>query len=300
MDEAGSTRGWGWEPFIEAHQWDDVTDWWMRSYFDNPDEPAPLRALLAALLELVPKVQEENRMELRERHLTARDDPKHWRGQEHLKGAAAILDLGELQAAIERYPPEASEAWRKNRKIIEAFLDEFLEGQEVTEGAKDLSRKAHAREARDLLRYTDDVTATLSCEMDSEEDRDWLQEGFAEIANLAFEAGRRTQAAWGKDFEKFAVLHTNQIKRFAHDNEGRDSHNARKTAQREAWIAHATVVERTVSRDLSDSAKADFILKNWNKAGMESQRPSPPSKKTLQNWLSHRKKCPAHIGVREN
>lgn len=295
MGEAGPSGEWGWETLVKEHRWDDVVNWWMRWYFHSPDEAAPLQGLFDALCALVPTICEENGMERRERHLTPTDDPKHWRGQEHLKGAAAILDLGELQAAIEGEPPIASEEWRDARERTEAFLQECLDGEEFTQGAEDISRKAHARKARDLFLNIDNTTAFYISQMDSEEDRDWLMEALADIAHDAFEAGLRTQAAGGKEVEKLAVAREKQIRGFANNS----ARNRERKAAAMAWREHARLVERALSRNLSDSAKADVILKNWNKVGVEGQRPSPPSKKTLQNWLSHRRKCPAHVGVRE-
>jgi hypothetical protein len=47
------------------------------------------------------------------------------------------------------------------------------------------------------------VEDLASHELTDETDHDWLTELVAEIAFAAFEAGRRTQAAWGKEFERY-------------------------------------------------------------------------------------------------
>ncbi|PWE31226.1 hypothetical protein DDZ14_13630 [Maritimibacter sp. 55A14] len=246
--------------------------------------------MLTALREVVPTIVEENGMESRERHLRCDDDPKRWDGREELKGAAKMLEIGELEAAIKGAPPVASEAWRRNREIIETDLHECIDAEEVTQGAEELSRRGHAREALDLLRYIDFTTSFLRGEMDSEEDRDWMNEAIAEVANLAFEAGRHTQVAWGKEFEELAAIRAKQTHTLAHKNEGRRTYNAERTAKKNAWIKHAELVEASLSRDVTGSARAEYILKNWRKIGVEGQRPAPPSKKTLENWISERKK----------
>jgi len=282
------SQHWGWEPLFKAAKWPEIDNWWRHWSFNNSGDLAPLCALLSALRNAVPTIPEENGMERRKRHLTSKADPKFWQGREHLKGAADILELGELEAAIEGDPPIASEVWRDTRSIIEPFLQTYLSENEVTEGTDDLSRRTHAREALDLLHYVDNAGDFLSRELDVQEDKDWLKEALAEIANCAFAAGRHTQAAWGKEFEKLAVAKEKQIRALPKNSPINEER--KKTAA--LWRAHATRVKQAISRDISDSARADYILKHWNKESVDEQRPDPPKKRTIQNWLSNRKKRP--------
>lgn len=277
---------WGWEHLFAAAKWPEINDWWQHWIFNNPSELAPLCALLSKLRDIVPKIDEENGIERQERHLSSTDDPKLWQGQEHLKGAADILEHGELEAAIEGDPPVASEEWGNTRNSIEPILQAYLRENEVTEGTNDLSRGKHARDALDLLHAIDNMAAFLSRELDTQDDKDWLKEVLAEVANFAFAAGRHTQAAWGKEFEKLAVAREKQIRALPKNSPRNEER--KKTAA--LWHAHAMRVEKTISRDMSNSARADYILKHWNKVGIDEQRPDPPKKKTIQTWLSNRKK----------
>jgi len=253
----------------------------------KPDEPGALRDLLEALRKVVPLVAVENGMERSERHIKIDDDPSLWQGCERLKGAAGILELGELEAAAYGDPQTGRDAWNDHKAMIQDNLRPLMETGEQTEGSDELSRATHAREASELLKTTDRVNRMMSAQMPHEADRTWLDEVIAEVAFLAFEAGRHTQAAWGKEFESFAVTRQRQIDSLRIRNEGRSEYNRQRKKLSADWRQHARQVEKAFPIKTSrKSERAAHIRKHWDKVGEEELRPSRPEQKTIQNWLS--------------
>jgi hypothetical protein len=123
--------------------------------------------------------------------------------------------------------------------------------------------------------------------LDDEVDKAWLSEVIAQAAFLAFDAGRRTQAAWGKEFERYAVAKLASQVAFGSSNEGRDLYNEDRKAYSIARKQHAKLVSEALCGHCKTAAeRAGCVLKNWTKIGDQSKAPRPPSKKTLQNWLS--------------
>lgn len=279
------------EPLVEARDWTAVQNWWIDWHLANPDQNDALKELLAELKRLVPTISVENGMERWHRHIVNGDDQKRWSGIEHLRGAAKILVMGELEAAVEGMPPEASQAWADYRSVIEEHLIEYMERPESTEGAAELSRRAHAQEAIGLLEQVDFAGRSMAAEMESEEDRAWLHEVIGQVAHLAHVAGRHTQAAWGKEFEKHAKTRLKNIQSLADANFGRTDYKERRRSEAAVWREHATKIEESYcSSETSASGKAERILKQWDKIGDADTRPDPPAKKTIQNWLSTRDK----------
>jgi hypothetical protein len=278
---------WGWEDFVAQTRWDDVENWWNENYFSEDRNPTALKALLDRLEAIVPKIDVKNGMERLQRHLRVSDESEVWQGHEHLRGAAAILDAGELAAAIEGTPPTASKAWAAHRTMVEQKLALFLAREESTKGAEELSRQVHAQEALDSLRTIDRLERWMWSELDDEVDKAWLSEVIAQAAFLAFDAGRRTQAAWGKEFERYAVAKLASQVAFGSSNEGRDLYNEDRKANSIARKEHAKLVSEALCGHRKTAAeRAGCVLRNWTKIGDQSKAPRPPSKKTLQNWLS--------------
>ncbi|WP_068114404.1 hypothetical protein [Tropicimonas marinistellae] len=286
--------------------WNQIEDWWERWATEHPDEPAPLRALLSALREGVPKIRIENGMERGERHLKWSYPPEIWPGHdERWRRGAIILQLGELVAEVDGEPPTAGEEWVGEREHIESYLVEFVGPNEAAKGVKkqgpeEMSREDHAGKALEHLASLDIATAYACAEMDAEEDRDWLKETVADVARIAFYAGRHTQAAWGKEFEPLAATREISLHAWAIGNEGRAKSNKRTAALAAAQREHAEKVIALATREMTDSARADFILTHWSKVGTAGERPPPfEKKKTIQNWLSTRKKASHPVGGRE-
>ncbi|MBV7396846.1 hypothetical protein [Mameliella sediminis] len=203
MTDKPQTTSWGWEPLIETAFWDDVDEWWRDHLRLAPDDKAPLLALLRRLEEIVPTVRVENGEEANVRLIRQSDSAGHWKHREHLRGAAIILELGELAAAAEGPPPIASVGWAEHREEVEACLGDLIVWPEVTAGVDELSRRAHVDAALELLESLDFTTSLVTEQMDTEEDRTWLSEIIAEVAFASFTAGRHVQAAWGKELEQF-------------------------------------------------------------------------------------------------
>lgn len=191
------------EELIADCNWDSVDNWWRECVLNHPDDTVPLRALLTRLREIVPKIIVQNGMEETERYIRQNDDASHWEGREKLKGAADILELGELEAAAEGHPPEASEIWHDYTTKIKDELRRYVAEPEVTDGEQALSRKAHAQDALEYIEGLDHLIVAMRSELMDEEDRRWFEEAIYEVAYLAFDAGRHTQAAWTKAFERF-------------------------------------------------------------------------------------------------
>lgn len=194
----------GWSRPLQEFDWNSVENWFRNWFNTHPGDHAPLRDLLDKLTELVPKIDIENGFETYKRHLQCDDGPEHWNGWEHLKRGAQILELGELAYMAEGNIPETSETWQRFRIQIEEILREYRESEEVTEGAEELSRATHATRAQELLNNIDYCERAMVGEKPREEHRKWVREFVSEVAFSAFEAGRHTQAAWGKSVEDFA------------------------------------------------------------------------------------------------
>lgn len=186
-----------WRFLFDQRRWDEVEGLWPN--LSPPDQ----RALFAALLEGVPKITVIDGMEKAERHARPNEAPSEW------KGAAKILALGELEAAVEGDPLIASRSWAALRMEAETYLRATIADSDKRPGAKhdpiELSQEQHCRNAVELLASIGRTTTLMCAEMKNDADREWLGEVISEIAASAFVAGRHMQEAWGKPFEGHAV-----------------------------------------------------------------------------------------------
>ncbi|MFG1383724.1 hypothetical protein [Xanthobacter versatilis] len=148
----------GWKTLVDQRQWNKIEDLWPA--LSSADQ----RALLAALLEGVPKITVTDGMEQLERHVLPKEAPSEW------KGAAQILALGELEAEIEGDPPMASTSWPSLRGDAEAYLRETITQCEkqpkVKNAPGELSQEQHCRDSLALLEAIDGATKRMSAEMD--------------------------------------------------------------------------------------------------------------------------------------
>ncbi len=215
MVEKNDADQWEWEPLLEtalrsditdgevAVAWNELENWWQDTRrWDDAHKPS-LSALLKRLRSVVPTVTVENGMERATRHLQPSDPADLWAGQERFKPAAEILHFGELEALVDGEPEKPSDSWSKHREMITKHLNEYLHSSDPTSGDASLSRRGHASSALELLSHLDVVEGFARHELTDETDHVWLTELVAEIAFAAFEAGRHTQAAWGKTFESY-------------------------------------------------------------------------------------------------
>ncbi len=187
-----------WELAYQKRQWDVVENWW-RSIDDAQD----LKTLLDLLRRDVPRIKIENGMETDERHMHPNEVSEEWRG------GAEILYLGELEAKVTGDPPEDLTQWNEVSASTVQMMQEFLAAQEVTEGDRTLSRRAHAEAALELLSVIEREAAAMCAEIDPDgdkpDDRAWLAAVIAQTASAAFKVGVHARAALGKEIEQHAV-----------------------------------------------------------------------------------------------
>lgn len=194
-----------WKADYAARNWASIETWWR--HCDDTDE---LRELLAWLERDVPKITITDRMEEQQEFIHPKDATEEWRG------AAEILQLGELKATVEGDPPSELEQWSetasRTTEVMRGFLadtaDQKRTGNSKTRG-NPLSRSAHAKEALYFLSLIDRDRKLMCAEIDPDgdtpEDRDWLSAVIAQAALAAFNAGVHAQIAIGKDIEKYAL-----------------------------------------------------------------------------------------------
>ena len=305
MTEQISNPTWGWETLVEDAQsvrnikrlteieggqdkyWDRVDDWWRALDSECPDQLEAMRALLEKLREIVPKVKVKNGMEYEEHYFEAsKSDGKVWQDDPYLTGAARILEFGELEATVEGYPPPASEIWDDHLVEVGNLLDELTQEAEISGDVGRLSRLEHADQARDLLKQIKISSKWAASQMDSDHDRNWFDEVTSGIAYLSFEAGRRTHAAWGKEFEQTAAKRLEVVRKFSQTNEGRTEINLERKAAAKMWQEHAKLIIGQFQKEPANKSEcATWILAQWNKLNVEIL-PTTPKKRTIQNWLS--------------
>lgn len=187
-----------WKADYAARRWDVVENWWR-----NCDDAPLLQELLEWLERDVPRVAISNGMEERQEFMHPKDAPEEW------KGAAEILFLGELKAAIEGDPTPELDEWHETSQQTASLMRSLIDQVEPTKGSPALSRKAHAENALDYLERVE-LDATLMCnELDPDgtapDDREWLRAVIAQAALAGFHAGAHARAAIGKEMERYAV-----------------------------------------------------------------------------------------------
>lgn len=183
-----------WLGLVRAQDWGALSG---RMLFYPQAEQA---ALLDALRQLVPKTTDVNGTETQTRYMTPAE-----LGQDPRAGAAKILLLGELEAAVRGEPEDAGQTWHRLHGDIRALMEELVGAPEVTKGAKAISRRQHARDALELLGEIERNSRAMILQLDDAEDRRWMAEALAETAALALRAGAKAQAAQGKAIESDAV-----------------------------------------------------------------------------------------------
>lgn len=182
-----------WHADYEARNWEAVENWWRRS-----DDLAQLSALLTRLKHDVPKRTLHNGVDMYEESLPSKDAPEEWRR------AAAILELGELEAKVMGEPPSDPEIWAEQHDSLAAELTAFVDLPEVTEGDPELSRRAHAQRALEALRRVNKAIEFRIGLYESDE-QDALREFAADVAINALRAGYFSYAAESKSIQAHAV-----------------------------------------------------------------------------------------------
>jgi hypothetical protein len=187
-----------WEELFARRDWVALENWW-----PNCGDSRQVRAFRDRLRTDVPKIVRENGLERQEDYVHPQEAPDEW------KGAAHILLLGELDAAVDGEPEAVPAKWRRSRQEIEQKLQTLLSSDEVTEGDPVLSRKAHAQAAIEYLQESDWTAAAMADEIDPDDresdDQRWLFEVAAELVCVGFYAGMHARAAIGKEIEVHAI-----------------------------------------------------------------------------------------------
>lgn len=187
-----------WMTLYARRDWNGLDNWWR--HCENAEEVA---AFLKRLQADVPKVARQNGMEQLTDHAHPTEAPDEW------KGAAEILLLGELEAAVSGDPEPVPDQWRRSREEVSNLLRALKDAEEVTTGDPALSRVAHAKTALDMLDSIDSCVSMMANEIDPDcnnpDGREWLIAFAEEIVSIAFDAGAHTRAAIGKEIEGHAI-----------------------------------------------------------------------------------------------
>lgn len=309
MPEHDATKG---LRLLEARYWIELAEWIQDPRTRELEGHPALLELLQKLRDMVPVMEVMNGVERNKRRLEvtdpedlwARHEPNIAKREEGFR-AARILHLGILQAVAEGEPEPATDTWRKYRAHIEKVLKDYLGAQEPTQGDPDYSRTGHAQNALELLGNLDVVQSFALSQvepgadpdrtrggadaerLDQEAEERFIIELIAEVAFSAFDAGRHMQAAWGKEFERQAAIHMNSLKAMQAGNGPSGPYQVERRKSSKARQKHAALVKREFAHGLERKSQiAALIIQKWDKVGDPSDRPTPPSQKTVQNWLS--------------
>lgn len=227
-----------WERLFSEKDWNALEDHWRELYAEGAQDEGTLgtlRAILARLEAEVPRVDLENGTEMLLDRVSVEDMSEDW------KGAAQILVLGELKAAVEGDPPIASIEWQGLRALVVKTLENLVRSSEVTEGNEGLSRRAHAERALQHLKAIDleldwalgeaaevgnvePGVDTVADDQGAASDREWLRENVLSMVRLAFLAGSEARSAIGKERESHTLIGAKMVRSAAM---GRQQH-ARK------------------------------------------------------------------------
>lgn len=197
-----------WRRLYAARDWAALEDWFWRT-----QDTEGRAQLLASLKRDVPTRRQVNGTEAQEAYVTEVEAPKEW------KGAARILELGELEAMVEQEaglePVGYATAWRDGVETIRERLAALLDAEEVTEGDPSLSRRALAEFGLRALNQIDIVVALMADEIDPDrvdpDSREWLEQALLEAAFWAYRVGLADRGAAAKTIEVDAVRGRNTI-----------------------------------------------------------------------------------------
>mgnify|MGYP001793064785 CR=1 FL=1 len=155
--------------------------------------------LLNALREAVPMRTIHDGGRRREERL----DPEELEAA-HLKGAAAVLLLGELEAMVLGEPESERELWKRLLDEVGQVLDE-IEAAPQDGARKDrVALAEHLREARERIDGIGFATAFAQSEADGEDEEGFVLSVQSETALHAFWLGWRMRAIDQKPFDEAA------------------------------------------------------------------------------------------------
>lgn len=176
----------GWQRDYQARNWTAVENWWRRT-----DNLAELKALLAQLQRDVPRRTLTNGTDIHIEFYGPKNAPEEW------KGAALILEFGELEAKINGDPASDIELWAEQQTSLREELHQLASSPEVTTGDSLLSCRAHAERALEALERINDVVGFRIGAYEPDE-QEPLREFVALVAIYAMRAGYFAYAAESK------------------------------------------------------------------------------------------------------
>jgi hypothetical protein len=199
--------------------------------------------------------------------------------------AARIVQLGELEAAVEGVPRDPFELWLEEQPPFLAELIALAGEVEVTEGHSQWGRQGHARQSIEVLNRISRETRWMAGQLDPE-DRKWLERGIASLSLDAFYAGRHYQQALNKPVEAHSIRHSVYGKR------GAEMTNAERAKRRNPvhTKALARMAELVLETHLSARSAAEICaregygnpgtIRGWwkDREKVGGSPPAPPTK----------------------
>jgi hypothetical protein len=182
-----------WQRYYDERDWTAIESWWRSS-----EDRTALSELYAQLQRDVPKRTLHNGVEIYEESVKAKEAPAEWRG------AAEILEIGELEAKVLGDPLSDPEIWADQVSKLRVELETLAKEPEVTEGDALLSRRAHAERALEAIHMIDE-TIRFRTLLYKPEEQPQLLEFLANIAINAMRVGYFAKAAETKAIEVDAV-----------------------------------------------------------------------------------------------
>jgi hypothetical protein len=204
-----------WVQLFEARNWSGLEAW-----AGTTDDDAAKHAFWERLNAEIPKEIRVNGAEQWKTHVHPSRAPDAW------KGAARLLEEGELEVCVLGDPDTYAVLWDRGLPEIEALIADLKSRPEVTEGDAERSRAAYIARAECCLMEMRVHTAVARRQIDEEQtgeasvadgslempedEREFSQqelrrELIAGVAVSAFNLGLNLRAAGGKEVEALAV-----------------------------------------------------------------------------------------------
>lgn len=182
-----------WQKGYEDRNWNAIDNWWR-----NSDDQSAKRSLLTQLQRDVPKRTFQNGVETAKEFVRTKDAPEAW------KGAAEILELGELEADVAGDPLSDVVIWADQCAKLSAELQALSELPEVTKGDFELSRKEHSTRAIEALKAVQEAIE-FRVRLYRPAEQESLREFASSVAINAMRAGFFAHLAESKEIEAHAV-----------------------------------------------------------------------------------------------
>lgn len=248
-----------WQEMYAARDWVALQNWW-----PHCEDQHARRAFFKRLVADVPKVLKANGLEELQQHARTKDAPDAW------KGAALILELGELEASLTGPVPDPIEELSRERRRVTQELEALMQIDEPTEGSPELSQAGHIHQVFEQFRELDKIVAIATSEIDEDRlrpnDRRWVKMLIAEAFLCGFHTGAHARAALMKDFEKAAVSGARTLAG------GQSGGRKKREVYKDRNGAIIARMERSIARGYSIAAAADGAFKAGLGTSAEANR----------------------------